>query len=258
METKKSMFDELDPDIIDRVVSRRNALINTGKIGIGLALASVPVTFGLLSTKAFAKSSTPAEVLDVLNYALKLEYLENRFYVTANASSGLIPGSDAQIFTQIAKHEAAHVALLKSTITQLGGTPIAEPTFNYTKNFPDVFTNYQTFLAVSQGFEDTGVRAYKGRATELMSNKTVLTAALQIHSVEARHAAIVRRLRGQKGWITGNDRGGLPAAAQAIYDGEENLVQGTNTVGKVTVTSSEAYDEPLNATQVGAIVSLFM
>jgi hypothetical protein len=253
METKKSMFDELDPDIIDRVVSRRKALMTAGKLGAGLALASVPVTFGLLSTKAFAKNSAPQDVIEVLNYALTLEYLENRFYATGVGSSGLIPSSDAQIFGQIAKHEAAHVALLKGAITQLGGQPIAEPVFNYTKNFPDVFTNYQTFLAVSQGFEDTGVRAYKGRAADLAAfNKDVLQTALQIHSVEARHAAIVRRLRGQKGWITGNDRGGLPAAAQPIYNGEENTMQLT-----VPVTSTEAYDEPLGVNEVLAIVSLF-
>ncbi|MDB5034335.1 MAG: dessication-associated protein [Chlorobi bacterium] len=253
METKKSMFDELDPEIVNRVVSRRDALFTAGKVGIGLALVSVPVTFGLLSTKAFAKSSTPTDVIEVLNYALKLEYLENRFYATATTSSGLIPGSDSAVFAQIAKHEAAHVALLKGAITQLGGTPIAEPTFNYTKNFPDVFTNYQTFLAVSQGFEDTGVRAYKGRAADLFANnKDVLQTALQIHSVEARHAAVVRRLRGQKGWISGNDRGGLPAAAQPIYNGEEIMTH----LG-ITVTSSEAYDEPLTPTEVNAIVSLF-
>jgi rubrerythrin len=53
-------------------------------------------------------------------------------------------------------------------------------------------------LALAQAFEDTGVRAYKGQAANLMSKPDLLTAALQIHSVEARHASEVRRLRGQK------------------------------------------------------------
>jgi hypothetical protein len=48
---------------------------------------------------------------------------------------------------------------------------------------------------LAQAFEDTGVRAYKGQAGNVMSNKTVLQAALQIHSVEARHASQVRRMR---------------------------------------------------------------
>jgi rubrerythrin len=60
------------------------------------------------------------------------------------------------------------------------------------------FTDYQQFLALAQAFEDTGVRAYKGQAANLMSKPDLLTAALQIHSVEARHASEVRRLRGQK------------------------------------------------------------
>jgi hypothetical protein len=72
-----------------------------------------------------------------------------------------------------------------------------------------VFTNYETFKAVAQAFEDTGVRAYKGQAPALMPYKDVLTAALTIHSVEARHASQVRRLRGNfteqepfyQGWI---------------------------------------------------------
>lgn len=74
-------------------------------------------------------------------------------------------------------------------------------------------------------FEDTGVRAYKGQVGRLMTEKNILNAALAIHTVEARHAAEVRRLRGKKGWITGNSRDDLPAFTQAIYDGEDTLTQ---------------------------------
>ena len=48
---------------------------------------------------------------------------------------------------------------------------------------------------------------------------TILTTALQIHSVEARHASEVRRLRGQKGWITGNQTD-VPQL-QPVYAGED-------------------------------------
>ena len=66
--------------------------------------------------------------------------------------------------------------------------------------YADVFSNFKTFLALSQTFEDLGVAAYKGQAGNLMGYGAILTAALQIHSVEARHAAEVRRIGGKKAW----------------------------------------------------------
>ena len=128
--------------------------------------------------------------------------------------------------------------------------------------FADVFRNYQTFLAVSQAFEDTGVRAYKGQAGNLRSNDMILTTALQIHSVEARHAAMVRRLRGETPWIVGDSRGTLPAATQPVYNGEGNTTQGGVNVAALTGSSSkiasQAFDEPLTKEQVMAIASLFI
>jgi hypothetical protein len=95
------------------------------------------------------------------------------------------------------------------------------------------------------------VRAYKGQAAALMANDAILTTALQIHSVEARHASAVRRLRGEKGWITGNQTT-LPAAAAGIYAGEEA------GQGVTSVASAEAFDEPLTMDQVNAIAGLFI
>jgi Ferritin-like domain len=43
--------------------------------------------------------------------------------------------------------------------------------------------------------EDTGVAAYAGQGTNILQS-AVLTAALSIHSVEARHAAWIRALVG--------------------------------------------------------------
>ena len=60
--------------------------------------------------------------------------------------------------------------------------------------------NFDTYLTLSQTFEDLGVAAYKGQAGNLISNDAILQTALQIHSVEARHAAIVRKIGGKKSW----------------------------------------------------------
>jgi hypothetical protein len=194
----------------------------------------------------------------VLNFALKLEYLENRFYLNGLAASGAIAAANRTVFQQISKHESAHVAYLK---TALGSSAIAEPTFDFTANgaFPDVFTNPATFLILSQGFEDTGVRAYKGQAGALQSQPTILQAALQIHSVEARHASEVRRIRGQKGWITGAATD-VPALA-ATYAGEDNTTQGgvpLSTITSNTNAATEAFDEPLTMAQVLAIAGQFI
>ncbi len=281
----------LDPEVLDEVTSRRGALLGLGRMSARLALASAPLAVAAMAKQAFAQTGLPANIVAVLNFALILEELESEFYTIATggmAMSGgavvtnLIPSQDRQIFDTLRDHEQAHVRFLRET---LGSQAVAKPTFDFTAGgaFPDVFTNYATFLTLSQAFEDTGVRAYKGQAPNLFSNKDVLEAALRIHSVEARHASEVRRLRGnfteqapQKGWITGNQSGGAPAA---VYAGEENVQQGSPpapapginvatltgvTGAQVTpavaaaTAASEAFDEPLTRAQVVAIVDPFI
>ena len=251
-------------DELDTFTSRREAFIKLTNFGKNIAKAAIP--FGLAaagSQRAYAQSSV--SVLDVLNFALLLEFLEAEFYTNGLDCKDLIPmGKERAIFEVIEKHEVDHVAFLKAAITGSGGTPIDKPTFDFTAggNF-DPFRNYDEFLVLAQAFEDTGVRAYKGQAGNLISNGGVLTAALQIHSVEARHASEVRRLRGLKGWITQNERGaGMPPVTQAVYNGEDNLIQGGVDASSVTPIGSdgvtEAYDEPLTMSEVLAIGGLFI
>lgn len=259
MNLNKTILDAFDPEIAERFVSRREAVTKLGKLGAGFALASIPVSLGLFSTASFGKGNNPQAVNDVLNFALTLEYLESEFYNMGLAASGLLNNPERAVFAQIAKHENAHVAFLKGA---LGSAAVAKPQFDFTAggNFPDVFTNSQTFTALAQGFEDTGVRAYKGQAENLMSDDLLLTAALQIHSVEARHAAEVRRLRGKKGWITNNETD--VQALAAVYAGDEIVTQGG--VNLVTLTGlsaarvSEAFDEPMAMNDVLAIAGLFI
>jgi hypothetical protein len=157
-----------------------------------------------------------------------------------------------------------------------GGTPGAGP-------FASAFTVYPVLLAVAQTFEDTGVRAYKGQAARLINNNDVLTAALQIHSVEARHAAKIRYMRRLataptlipagttlQPWITlaqsGIDTGnaGANAAIQKSYAGEEVVAQagvtitGINSQAVAAAEASEAFDEPLTKAQILDIVDPFI
>ena len=246
-----TIFGALDPELMERV-TRRGAVTQSSKMAGALAIASMPVAFGLLAKRAFAQGTAlPAPIIEVLNFALTLEYLERDFY-QGGVDAGVISGPDLPIFETIRDHEAAHVTLLVGAITTGGGTPVPEPTFDFTANgsFPDPFSDYTTFKALAQGFEDTGVRAYKGQAGALMSNDAILTTALRIHSVEARHASAVRRLRGQKGWIIENTTD-VPALAP-VYAGEEV------GAGVTIAAASAAFDEPLTKEQVLAIANLFI
>ena len=257
--------------------SRRDAVRAAGKWGMGLAVASVPVFLASLARSAFANhTATPTQVLQ---FATTLEYLEAEFYNIGMATNGLIPTADRTIFATIQDHENRHVAFL---VNALGASAPAKPTFDFTAGGQlNPFGDYAQFLALAQAFEDTGVRAYKGGAPVLVGTQ-FLTPALTIHSVEARHAAEVRRLRGnfaeqepQQGWPTGNNRGtGMPAATQAVYDAgtnptvypaESNTTHaGINvtTLGAGSVTNatsySESFDEPLDIDAVLQIADLFI
>lgn len=271
--TQHTILDSLDPEIGEQLVTRRAAIIRGATLSAvaaaGLRMASVPLAIAGLARDAYGQGTLPSAVVTVLNFALTLEYLESEFYVRGVGTPGLIPAADQQIFNTIRAHEVEHVAFLESV---LGSAKVARPTFDFTAGngsnagpYADVFTNYGTFIAVAQAFEDTGVRAYKGQAPALRPYDAFLSAALTIHSVEARHAAEVRRLRGtfsemapHKGWITGNVTD-IPGTA-ATYAGEENTVQGGVNVtafGSIDA-ASEAFDEPLTMAQVLSIVDPFI
>lgn len=259
--------DTNSPEEKDMFFSRRESFRKFGDFGKKVALAAVPLAI-LSSLPRIAKADT-ASLIGVLNFALTLEHLEYRYYQNA-IESGVIESADRVIFTKIRDHELAHVKFLQEVIGNvLKGTPVAEPKFDFTvKGNFSPFTDYPTFLALAQAFEDTGVRAYKGQAANVMESDVVLTAALSIHSVEARHASMVRRLRTKKGldtvkgWISNASIGSLPAATQGIYAGEDNVshagVNVVNLTGIDATAVSEGWDEPLSKDQVLGIASLFL
>ncbi len=269
-------IEKVDGEIYERLNPRRAAMKGFVNMGKKISLAAMPLALGSVFNKAYGQS-TPSAITDVLNFALALEYLEFHFYNHALlASPALIfPNVAAKnAITLIRDHEAAHVALLKGA---LGGSARAEITYSMTDftaggTFPLVYDDYVTFLKVALGFEDTGVRAYKGQAGVLKGN-AVLTTALQIHSVEARHAAHIRTMlnaagaTGLKPWITlgpggiGNDTG--VSAVNAVYAGEEVTSQANVTItgiatGVTAAAAAECFDEPLAKTQVIAIANLFL
>ncbi len=266
-------IEKVDPEVYERLNGRRDAMKSFAKTSGRVALAALPLAFGSMLQKAYGKGTGITGIIDdTLNFALTLEYIESNFYIKGVATAGLIPTPAAMgALTTIRDHEAAHVNFLRTAITSLGATPVSftAAQFDFTAHgtFPTVFSDYDTFLAVAQTFEDTGVRAYKGQAGNLISNNDVLTAALNIHSVEARHASHIRQMRRARGvdvkpWITGNNSG-IGAVVAASYAGEETTTQaGVNIVNingfNISANAaSEAFDEPLTKDQVVAIVTPF-
>lgn len=272
------LLDEFTSEKLTTKSSSRREMFGTlSSFGKKAALAAIP--FGLASNKMNAASMFQENsAVDALQLALTLEYLEAEFYVKA-LESGVLDGyaRAEAAYMQISKHETAHVDFLKAGLEGAGATPVDKPTFDFTAGGAfDPFneggigqeTAYAQLLALAQAFEDTGVRAYKGQAANLMGT-AFLEPALQIHSVEARHASEIRRIRGLDGWITSNMRGdGMPEATQAVYDGEENVTQGgvnlttlnysNEIVGDITTAVTQAFDEPISGDTAVAIASLFI
>ena len=197
------------------------------------------------------------EQYGLLNYALALELLEADFYAQMIAAGQIPAGTPAvAAINKIKAHEDLHVAYLAGTgttggaIRGLGGTPVSGIRFNAAAlpsalNFA---TNYDTQLLVAQTLEDTGVRAYKGRAGELIGTD-LLTIALRIHSMEARHAAHIRYMRASRPgadatirpWDTATDSALLAPVGPAYTNGTTGAVPTTFTFGGGSF-SIPAYD----------------
>ena len=322
----KSILDAIEPDAAAEMVSRRDAIAKGAKttafVRTALALGSVPVAIAALSREMYGQGTT--NINSVLQFALLLENLEAEFYKTVTGGGtgfsatnnpqagafatvrGQLTAAETATLALIRDHEIAHVNFLRTTLGSAAPAPLTGTAFDFTGGGPNARgtgpfaaagTNKNFLLAVTQAFEDTGVRAYKGQAGNLFSNPAVLQQALRIHSVEARHAAKIRMLRRQGGAdaavrISGTVRGtgaaaagaapatlftGVPAASiaaataafEAIYANEQVTTQGTvNLTTTVTIPGvtgadlanaiGESFDEPLDRAAVTAIVQPFV
>ena len=203
--------------------------------------------------------------IDILNFALNLEYLEAEFYLRAATGSG-IPAADTgnstapvtggamltgltaaqqEIVNIIAQDEYNHVKFLRSA---LGAMAVPRPAINFTDTFNALgtlatagglkltsfnpFTTFNNFLIGGFVFEDVGVTAYHGGAGPLQTLKSpYLGPAAQILAVEAYHAAILRTL------IVGTS---LPAAATPNVAGDQTYINIAVGVQQVRASLSGA------------------
>lgn len=131
--------------------------------------------------------------IEIVNYALTLEYLEVAFYQAAIDSGEVKTKAVGEVAKTIVQDEIEHVAALTATVKQLGGTPAAKPK----TNFDDVLAGGEKMiLETAATVENLGAAAYLGQAGRIKS-KDVLAAALSIHTVEGRHAAVLNNVIGK-------------------------------------------------------------
>lgn len=290
-----SDIEKVDAEVYERFNTRRAVFKNLSGMGKVVTAATMPAVLGTMFRKAYGQTTTlSSDIVNTLNLALSLEYLERYFY-QAGIDRNLFTGNDLAAITIIRDDEIGHINALRAV---LGTQAIADPTaaaFDYTaggKLTP--FASAALFLGNAQAFVDTGVRAYKGGAVSLMSNKAILTAALNIHSVEARHSSHIRTMRRggtgavgadgggandsmPKSWVSLQENGGPAPAVTALvygvgspatsYPAEDNVTQGgvnvqTNSAAPTGLTltaaaASEAFDEPLDAATVKTIARNF-
>ncbi|RZJ93286.1 MAG: ferritin-like domain-containing protein [Hymenobacter sp.] len=227
-----SDIEQADPEFLDRINPRRRVFQYLGNAGQKVTAVAVPAVLASFFNRAYGQTTTlPDPVKKVLTLALQLEYLEYHFYNTALSISGLIPSSETPGITTIRNDEAGHISALRGVLGSAAPSPYLVTDYDYsggggTGTGPTASAlvpngtgnvNGALFFAAGQAFSDVGQRAYKGGAPTLntTATKDILEAALNIHSVEARHNSHFRTVRRA---IVANTLGSAMAPAIAPYD----------------------------------------
>ncbi len=247
-----TIHDEAAPHLSQAGRSRRKG---ASKTAIAFLAALGPVGAAIASSSP-AKAQSITDV-DILNFALNLEYVEAEFYLRSATGAGLtnaditgtgtlggvnggsqVPFTNplyAQYAQNIAVDELSHVRFLRSA---LGSAAVARPLIDLAGGFQAAavaagvttagvqFNPFADQISFFQGafiFEDVGVTAYAGAAA-LIQNKTYLSAAASILAIEGFHGGLIRTVLGQVG-------GAVPFNTQAIANLRSTASKAVTDVG---------------------------
>lgn len=162
--------------------------------GSGLLLSGTAVA--LLAgrgVRAAERADSAAQDTRILNTALGAE-LEAIAAYQLGADSGLLQKPVRDLALTFQGHHRAHADLLASTVTKLGGKPVAAKD-KY--NFPaDTLKNQADVLRFAATLEKGAVSAYLG-AVPVFGNRDLAKAAASILGDEAMHWAVLRQVLGE-------------------------------------------------------------
>ncbi len=177
-----------DCDVDGAIADAAGRLSTRAQVLAGGAAAGAAVFLGALGLRpATASAKVSSSDVAVLNFALTLEYLQAAFYTEAERV-GALRGALADQAREVGAHERAHVKGFRKV---LGPAAVKAPHFD----FHGVTDSAGSFRSTAVAFEDLAVAAYKEQLPKIRSREYLAT-AVAIHSVEARHAAWIRRLAG--------------------------------------------------------------
>ncbi len=254
--------------VIDKALSRRSFLVGAGTITAATVIAGCDSSTPAPTTPTPPPTPSDNPDIDILNFALNLEYLEAEYYLYAVTGSGLsaadagsgagttVGGSKitftndsyAQLANLLAQDELNHVRDLRAAIAAAGYTPVPRPNLDYTAGFSAVgtasgigadlsgFAGDTGLLLAAFTFEDVGVTAYTG-AAPLISSSAILNTAAGFQSVEAYHAGIIRTI------IAG-------AAAQPGAD--QTVLTNANKISALRATLGGGFETTLSTSSVVA------
>ena len=194
------MVDERNPSALEKLrgdPSSRKAFLRT--LGGGAAAASLTLALAACGKKKVGGNEIGGAGVGtaaygqgdagIVNFALALEYLESDFYRRA-AESGNISGRLLELAKRFGDQEDDHVTTLEGTLRNLGGKPAPRPSASFD------LSSRENILVTMDQLEGLGAAAYLGQADRIQSDE-LLAAALSIHSVEARHAAVASMMLGR-------------------------------------------------------------
>lgn len=221
------------------------------KVGLGGAtIVGASVLAGASAGRAGAGHSDSVPDVDILNFALTLEYLEASFYTEALGGAGTtgVPSSQgvfdedeitgSKVFagfggrirstaydylTDIRDHEVTHVDFL---VGALGSAAVRACTFNFSAALGSV----ESFIRTAQVLENTGVMAYDGAIRYVDAGDNLQNSA-QIATVEARHAAYLNLINRESPFPTAFDMGKLPSQIIAAVNATGFIVSCPPEVG---------------------------
>jgi hypothetical protein len=241
----KSLLDQ----VIEQSPDRRRFLQKLGTVSAMLGAAG-----------AVKGQSMDITDVDILQFALNLEYLEAEFYTVAvsgrtidafgvgidgSGTKGATTGGNRVIFNnsmlpimsvmeELAFDERAHVNLLRGALMAAGVEPVAKPAINLS-GLGFGFGGHVDFITLARILEDIGVTAYAG-AAPLISNKAYLGVAAQILAVEAFHSGNIRLIIAQNRYVTGKVDGvdmAAPPSGGRYFATDDNALSAVRSPGQV-------------------------